>query len=100
MLPQYPYEEQQKPKLEPVQVCPLVEPHCPSPEAGRTLVGVLVGEDSVEDAVRPLEMSNVVVQELRISVIVVVAVGALVKVCVTVESAPAVPVMETVEVPV
>ena len=59
---------------------------------------MLVGEESVEDATELLETSDVVAQELTVSVIVVVAIGALVKVCVIVESTPIVPIMETVEV--
>lgn len=84
LLPQYPYKEQQEPKIEPTQVCPDAEPHSPLLETGRLAVGVLAGEEDMDDAAKLLEMSAVAAQELTKSVRVVVAVMGLVNICVTV----------------
>jgi hypothetical protein len=69
--------------VEPKQVWPDKEPHWPSLDTGRLLVGVLAGADDVEDA-KLLEVSIVAAQELTVSVNVVVAVTGLVTICVTV----------------
>lgn len=88
VLPQNPYSEQQDPKVEPAQVCPLREPHWPFPETGKLTVGVLAAEEETDDATVLSELADVAAQELTKSVTTVVAVTPPVMVSVTVCSAP------------